>query len=256
MRAALRASVFAGALAGLLFLGTVGPARAAEPPVIGVHLAELAEVTLTDALPAVDELVRALGRRTGRRVVLDDPTWACESRARCADELRARTAATDVVLVDIFGGPTKLHVIVERATALGAPRRDDAYLPRDRALWSAEVDALAARLFPEPRLALDEPRAPDLGGAAPTPTVTEAPRLRTVLALVAFGTAAVAGGAGVALAASNADARSQLRERVLTGSDYEALSSRAETHGLGADVLLGVAIVAAVSGVLALALFD
>ncbi|MCK6548530.1 hypothetical protein L6R52_21970 [Myxococcota bacterium] len=237
----------------ILSLGTGSLARAEAPAAIAIHVAELGELSLGDARPIVDALSASVERVTGRTVVVDDPTWSCESRATCAAEVAARTSATDVLLVDVFEGPTKRHVIAERTAIGGATSRADAYVARTH-VDGRELDALAARLFPEPRVStVDGGRGELTRDALGSDT---GPSTRTVAGLVVLGIGVASGGASALFAASNADARSELRTRVLAASEHDALSSRAEAHGLAAGVLVGVAIASATTALVLLVTAD
>lgn len=238
----------------VLSLGTGAVARAESPGalrtqgVIAVHVAELGELSLTDVRPIVEALQATVERVTGRAVVFDDPTWGCESRARCAADVAARTSATDVLVVDVFEGPTKRHVIVERTAIGGATSRADAYVARTRAP-ADELEALVVHLFPEPRVVAAGAERPENSEradvAALSARVEAGPRARTIVALVALGVGGVSGGGSALFAVSSARAQSELRARVLAASEYETLTSRAEAHGLAAAVLAGVAIASA-----------
>jgi hypothetical protein len=117
---------------------TTTTAGTAEGP-IALHISELGDFALKDAVELATTLARAIETRTARATSTDDPAWTCELAERCASEVRARTGARDIVLIRIFAGPTRIHVLAERDSA---PDRDTA---RDAALDTARETSRTAR---------------------------------------------------------------------------------------------------------------
>lgn len=219
---------------------------------VGVHIEELGEISLRRALVAVEAFERAIEKRTGRPIRLDDPTWGCEGSDRCIGEIRARTGGEDLVLVRVLAGPSKIHLLLARFGPKEAPgpRVAEAHLSPDKdAGWDPALDAAARSLFPEPALSAIAAELPSPETRAPLPPARSQLTLRSTLPWAAIGAGLIAGGVGAAFALSNRNARAQIRSSALPASEYEALSDRARAHGLWADVLLGTSALGLIAGV-------
>lgn len=220
----------------------------------GIHLEEVGELPLEDAVSVVSALARALEGHRGEPAVIDDPSWSqCEARDRCVQDLRGRTQAEELVFVRVFGGPSLIHVILERVSLEARENRTfeldlERVGTREPGRWTGPLARAVGALFPEAgppkrsrELSLAEP------GPAPEPR--ERSLLRAALPWIALGAGAACGGAGVYFGTSSADAKEELESGIFLGGEYDALSSRLEGHGLAANVLFGAAAGLVVTGV-------
>jgi hypothetical protein len=189
-------------------------------------------------------LVRGIERATEKEVVLDD-TSTCSTEPECVEEISARFATSEIVLVRLVGAVRTGRAVV----SLGAPsqgmlRRVDLEYPLDRANdWPAIFGGLAAILFPT---SLRAPKPVELATAAPV--VEEEASVGPILAWTAIGT-----GAALAIAATGTRIHSDsVRSDVdaLTASDpmRPALMSESNAHGLASNLLFGAAAVAIATG--------
>lgn len=230
--------------AGLAGLAAILAAQVVPGPgaPIAVHLAELGELSVRDGLQLAERLGHAIEARTGRRTITDDPTWRCEEKERCAAEVRARTGASTVLLTRAFGGPTRIRVVILRVDEDVADGTADVLLPLEPGAWAAPLTDAAAVLFPEPR----GPPSAELAPIGPPPAAADA--APDLVPWLVIGTGVLMATAAGILAASNADAREELRGSPLPASRHQELADRAELHGITANVLFVASALAAGAG--------
>jgi hypothetical protein len=223
---------------GLLFAGAG----------VGLHLDQYGGLQLEDATEVVDAIARAIEHETGTKPVLDDPLApACTSDDRCLAAIRDRTKADDVVFVVVFGAPTKLRLIAERAASArsGGEKKIELDVPRDRSAWTSPLERVAHQLFPEgktlpaqPPIALEATPKPS-GGLRTTP-------------IIAFAGGGVALATGIAFGIVSHNARTEIETTELSDSDYDSTLHRMRATGLVADILFGVAAACVIAGVVLL----
>ncbi|MBK6683772.1 MAG: hypothetical protein IPG45_04810 [Deltaproteobacteria bacterium] len=211
---------------------------------VGLHLEQVAELSLEDATAVAIQLGQALEPRVGGPANLDDPLWPeCGRGDRCADEVRQRTGAAELVYLRVLGGPTKIRVIAERLQP-GQPHPPiTRTLPRDQPSWAQELAELATALYPEVLPA--PPPEPALVALPPAP----APAANRWVPLVPIGVGVALAGVGVGFGLSSRSARDTLETTSLSDEEYQQGLSTMQTHGLVANLLLGTAVVAVAAGV-------
>lgn len=216
---------------------------AAVAIVVALHVEELGELSLLEAMPVIAAVEKELDALAGIEAVLDDPSFGCESAERCAEEVRARSGAAEVVMLRAVAGPTRMQLRLRRLRDGAPPREAEGLIERTPAREA--LAALVRTLYPEaaalPRIA--EEISPPLRLAEPARTDTGPPILAG--GLIALG---LAGGVvGVVFAQQNADARRTVRENVLIDTEYRAARDRARSRGIAADVLIpaGASVLAA-----------
>lgn len=212
----------------------------AASPAAVVHVEETADVALDEALFVARELARAIERRTGRSVPVDEtPPGSCAAVKPCLTAMRARAATDEVIVLRLLAGARNIRLVAERWDAADREHVFRGTLPKDRAGWAPVIAELAAELYPQ----VSAPAAVAVA-AAPRP----APEKRVGLApWLLFGGSAVALGAGVGFGLSSSGARDDLSSFAFGGEEHDRLRSRASTHAIAADVLF----VAAAAGVAA-----
>ena len=212
---------------------------------VGLHLEDVAGLSIEDAMALAERLGEALAPRAGGRYVLDDPLWPeCSGPGRCISEVQLRTKADEVVYVRLYAGPTRIRLIAERVTGpKRLPVEDD--LPRQGSPADARWDRMAVRLFPEPLSSsapslgpqlVPAPASPDGRAFGPWPYVTAGTGVVAV---------AVAGAFGV----SSRSARSRIESEPLSNAAFERELSRMTDHGNVANVLFAVGGTLMVTGV-------
>ena len=203
---------------------------------VGIGLAHRAEMPLDEAMVVVDEVRRAVERRTGP-APLDDPSWAtCEQADRCAPQVRARLGVDEVLLVSVYRGIRTIRVVLDRSGPTGqATRQVD--LTGDRTAWRAPIEAVVSAWYGPPRA------APKAVVIAPAPSPAPAPR---VWPWIGLGAGVVAGAGAVAFGASSRSAGETAESRVHTGAELDALAGRQRDHGVAA-IALGVTAAAAIT---------
>jgi hypothetical protein len=207
---------------------------------VGVHLEEIGELPLEEGSELARELGRAVERRTGEHFVLDDPLWPpCQSADRCLAAIRDRTRANDLVLVKVYGAPTKIRLIAERLE-LGAisGQRVELNVPRAREQWTPTLDEAALALFPKAPIAK---REDDAARAATAPPPQEEERWPLWVPYAVLGTGALALAAGAAFGLSSSSARDRAETVELSDEEYARTIDRMRAHGLAANILFGTA---------------
>ena len=204
---------------------------------VGVHVAHSAGVSESDAASVAETLARAVEERTGRRAVLDEEALSCTREDRCLVEIAERTGAREIVLLEIYAGPTKIRFIIERIAPPGTTpsARTELNLLRAARPWSDELGRAAATLFPEGR---GMPAELDLS------LERNPPELRSELRLVpwfALGAATVASGIAIGLGVSARNARSDAAGEILMDAELERLVARSDRLETGTGVCLGIA---------------
>lgn len=185
--------------------------------VIALRLELSKEVTPEVGADLRTELIRAIESRASERVVDDDVVWAPRCDSRCADEVRARTGASDVVIVRALAALTILRVNARR-TALGAPEREAKVEIAFNASLQAVAETVTRALFPAPPSRASElAEGPDPWRPEPGPLV-----------LAAGGAAVLV--AGIALGVSSSSARTAAEKTGISNGQYETLADESVLH--------------------------
>lgn len=205
---------------------------------VGLSVQQVDEVPLAEAMQLSSEIAAAIEARTGREVVIDDPTWAssCTDRDACAAEVRGRTGAQSVVLLRVFGALTLLRVAADRAEG-NALDRIEVDLPREGKDRSEPLKALAEKLFPNAKP--PPPRAADLA-ADPAPPLADTEKKGSILPWVIVGAGAAAGLGGIGFGLSSRAARNDSQSPTIDDPTFDTLADRAVSHGTAANILFGV----------------
>ena len=207
---------------------------------IGLSVDEVQGVERDEAAKIVTALENALVKVAGRRVVPDSALWRdCEKSERCLDDIRARTNATDIVVVAMFKGVTKIRVEVRRFPPNdGRPAEATANLKIGEAPEDAMLE-VAKAILPNA-----QPHSGTVTAPAPPPATSSA---LVWPAWVTGGIAVASAGGAVAFGVSADHAASALRGRVTVIDEFARLRSRADTHGDISNALLITSIVAVVT---------
>lgn len=218
-----------GAAVGLLLVGAG----------VGLHLEQVAELTLEDASALAFQLGQALEPRVGGAPVIDDPLWPeCARPDRCVDEVRLRTRAQELVYLRVLGGPTKIRLIAERLEPGRSHPPITRNLTRERVTWAPELAALALALYP---VALA--RAPD-ESAVWTPPPPPPPAETNLVPLIPLGVGVAAAAVGVGFGLSSRALRQDLENGAIPDAEYDREVEHMRAHGLVANLLFGTAAVA------------
>lgn len=121
---------------------------------VAVHVADAQDVSKSEIAKITAALGRAIEKRTGRAVAADTRHASpCTTLPECLAGIRTRTEASDIVLLRIFGVPTRVRVIAELWGDDQAPGpRAHTDLSRAAKSWAALFDHVAADLFPQLRV--------------------------------------------------------------------------------------------------------
>src|SRR5205085_2854821 len=120
---------------------------AAVAIVIALHIEELADLSLDEARPVIESVERSL-RAVGFDAVLDDPSFGCETKDRCAEEVRARASAAEVLFMRATSGPTRIQLRLDRIR--GAEHAAlEVLLDRTPGQWDRELASAIRQLYPE-----------------------------------------------------------------------------------------------------------
>jgi hypothetical protein len=222
----------------------------------GIHIEELSHVKDEEA-GSIAAKVKALAERaSGSKLLVDDLVWSeCPRADHCLEDIRARMRCDSILLLKLQGGATRIRVLAE----LHAEPRDVLRIildvPRDAPEMEAALAPLVAELFPSrapaPPRAVEAPAGiPPPRRIATAPEARSSPRSPALWPYLAFGASAVAAVYGVVLGLGSRDARSRLEHEALTRGEIAELDGRAHARMLGADALLGAAIVGIAGGVI------
>src|SRR5262245_48829732 len=121
--------------------------------IVALHVEELSELSLGEALPVIVAFRGKLDAFEGLETALDDPSFGCGSKDGCAQEVRARTGAGEVVMIRLIAGPKRVQMRVRRAVG---GQSAEALLDPHPGRWDSTLFALAQALFPDARPRLGE----------------------------------------------------------------------------------------------------
>jgi hypothetical protein len=224
---------------GLLFATTT----------VAVHVDELKGVSLDTSLSLTAAIARAIEREAHFVVRVEDPDWpACSGEKGCAESIRMRLQADQVLGLRVLGGATLMRVVATLA-GMRVPSTAKVDIPKDPSAWEPVIHELVSTLFGT--LYTPEPPRIALPVTAPEPSARSISPVPCVL----IGAGAISLGVGIGFAWSGAKARARLRQEFLTDDAYEDLRARGESRTLTGEVLIGVAISSALAG-LAYVLID
>lgn len=220
---------------------------AAVAMVIALHVEELGELSLLEAMPVIAAVEKELDALAGIDAVLDDPSFGCESAERCAEEVRARSGAAEVVMLRAVAGPTRMQLRLRRLRDGVASTEVEQLIERSPAREG--IAALVRRLYPE-AAALPGIAASPLQPPLPAVESSDPPYLAGGLIIAGI----AGGGLGLMFAHQNDGALRTVRQNVLTDAEYRVERDRARSRGIAADVLIpaGASLVAAGLVVLAI----
>jgi hypothetical protein len=159
----------------------------------------------------------SLERESGAQVEVT-PNFHCESGDRCIEEIRTRARAEEVVMLKMFAGPTRIRILAER---VGAGTRtsisSEAELKQDQEAWSAALEGVAKKLFPE--------GAGTMSAVAITPQDNGSTR-RDLKPLISAATSAVLLGVGGVFIARRSSDQNELSPGVVPPATFWSNHSR------------------------------
>jgi hypothetical protein len=224
---------------------------AAAPDRVGIRMEDAQGLLPEEA----QRLARAFGRSvelvTGAVAVIDDRTWEadCARADRCAQEVLARTGASEVVFLKAFGTATRVRVIADRAG--GEVHSVQADLGKEPDSWGGSLHGCAEILFP----GAVHPTMVEPGAAPPsaTPPATTAIGSRASEPVPIWTWSMLgAGGAAVVAAAVLRVNANGLRDKIANMPlDPPTLASdenSVRTQGTASNVLFGTAAALIVGG--------
>lgn len=217
---------------GLLIAGSVVALHLEEAEGVTAVETDLLVSTLADTLSAGHQVIDS------RKIALTCPTVQ-----RCGIEIAARTGATQVIYLRIFGIPAKIRVIAESAgSSRGSVTID---LQRDQRSWRTALQKIAGELAPAPAPAIVAKKSPP---ALVTPVAPEELRERSVGPYVTIGASAALGIAAMFVGLEN---RAAVREGEMSSDSMRVAELRevVSDTGLAANLLIGAAITSAVGGI-------
>lgn len=209
---------------------------------VGVALTDARALSDDEVEAVVTGIVAALDARTGRAERV--PSRACEGRSPCVDAVRVR--------LRLIGVPTRVRVIATLDD--GEPITVDV----DRApdTWPEAWADLAASLFPAPPPVVAPPPPPIAPPPVAPPPVAPPPPIAdpvvespSLAPWIAAGASAAALAVGVGFGLSSRGARTTAANEPATPRELADLESRAQTHGVVANVSFGAAVLAGVAAV-------
>ena len=201
-------------------------------PRVAIRVRDVQGLGADGAAALADELADALRTATGRTVSVDSPHWPCEG-PQCPYEIRVRTGAGEIVMVDALAAGSRLRLLMERI--LGddtSDRRIQIDLARSDQDVKRSLAQLIELLFPRASLP-----PPMVVATAAAMTGDRSPLVPAVL--LGAGTAALV--AGVVLRLTSHAARDEA-ETLVAGPEFESARDRATTHlTLSSVVWIGAA---------------
>ena len=219
---------------------------------VGIHLQQVEAVEPANVTAILDGIARALESRVGARPRIDGlapggaqsvgglgASTCVPSDKACVEQMRARLGADEIIVVRVFGGLTKVLIVLQRIFADGGTfeTRVSANLGKD---WSPVWHTAVAELYPiqvrpQAQSAFDP-------SAAVEPAATTWPGW----AFLGLATATLAGGVGLGLSSRSASDR--LTSERLFDPLRADLDERASVHGIAATTLFVTSVVSAVVG--------
>lgn len=206
---------------------------------VAVHLEEVEGVSAEDAQSIAESFAEAIETRTASTAAVDETLWACDAEDRCADAIRSRTGATDLVFLRIFGGPASVRLSAEVLRA--SPGKAGLNIERGLAVTPVILAPLAAALF-----AAGAPKIVDQKNDLVPPIE---PHPRSITPWILLGGGGIAAGVGTAFVLSARDAQNEIETRDHPNAQTEELASRQRTHGIAAASLLVTGACAAATAV-------
>ena len=207
----------------------------AAATVVGVRLERSVDVPPERAREIVAAIADAIDARDDLRAVIDDPVWACEDDASCAEEVRTRTGSEVVVLLELFGAITEMRIAAHVQGGGAETDRAELDVPIDR--WRPSIGGLVDRLFPR-----DPPPAP-----APTPVAETEIKVAPIV-LFSLGAGCLAAGVGLGIESRSARHASQVPN--LDPMEFDRLADRTVEFAIAANVTYALAGAAALVGLL------
>jgi hypothetical protein len=206
---------------------------------IELRLGAYTRVSLTTASTVALEVGRSVERRTGVRVRFGDPvSSACRERSDCRGEREAADPSSVLLIVHVHRGLNTIRAVVvaKRPGASGATESAD--LSGGPSAWTAVLDGMAARLFPErPRDKTDDKTDRLL---APAPPPATSGWLKPWMLAAAAG--ATAGAIGIPFGLENRKNRDALMSVPADQAEIDRLNRLQQTQGLIADALFVAAL--------------
>jgi hypothetical protein len=229
-----------------MFTAVGAPALLLLGATVGLHLERNVEFPLESALSLANAFGSAIEARSKKPPSLDDPVWSsCPERQRCLAEIAARTKSDDIVLMRMFGGPTRIKLIAERVRAnegrMDPVGKVDLVLERDATDWPEKLKNAALRLFPEG--APSEARVHTIPARLLAPDTPPGPP--RVYSWISAGGTAVLGGLALGFGLVAAQAKHQLDTQIVLEPEAGSVDSRRATFGVVSNVLIGATCAAA-----------
>ncbi len=204
---------------------------------IAVHVEETEDLRRESARRLAAAVQDAIHARTGLEVRLageGTPLCTSEDEPRCVAGVRDATGAEAVVLLKLFGGPTKIRLVAERfdgSSPLPARRVELSLRLSDP--WSVGAEEAAAALYPE----VDPRRGPDHAAEA---------SVRTIVPWSVVGAGALAAIAGGLVYATSAHEDDRLDAARMPGMFDVGVTNTVDRSSAGLVVAaVGVAVVVA-----------
>jgi hypothetical protein len=224
---------------GLLIFGAASSGVAVLLEPLGELAPELSEQLVSD-------LSKAIEKRSGSRVVIDEASGPCLDPNGCIAAVRSRTAAEEVLWLRLFAGPLSIRIAAER-TAAGestATARIEADLPKSRASWQVPLVEMVGKIVPPARSVMFADNAPVIRSGEPIHRRTLTPWL-----VMLGGAAAI--GLGAVLATASSHAAEQL-PKTIDPASFRDLRSQSGTEGDLSSLFYGLGAAGAAAGLVIL----
>ena len=237
---------------------------------VALSVEQVRGVSDPDVEVFLSQLATSVADKAGRQTLRDRGGDECTSDDRCADQIRGRSGADEVLFVRLIGVPSRIRIVAERVSpAGGVPRRATIDLTRNQSSWASSLDGLALNLFPDPpadardkredlgyRLAVaSQAQAAEPPAAPPAPTAAAAPpeavRVEaqveaeaeggSVWPWVLIGSSVAVTGVGVYFGVKSQQARDDGTTQALPGDQVDDYNDRIKANGLAANILWGTA---------------
>ncbi|MCC7385129.1 MAG: hypothetical protein IT384_25000 [Deltaproteobacteria bacterium] len=209
---------------------------------VAIHVTE-SDIPLERMARILDALVTEL-RASGREPVVDSDAAPCAPPIPCAEGIRARTGALDVVLLRLIDGPRRTRVLATRVHT-GGVAQTWVEVPADGGDLAALGEIVSGVFLSEPaRASRGSPgTTPQTGALAP-------PSRPSLLPAIAAAVALAASGAAMYFALDRRHAFASVGQGIVPEARWAELDRRATLGSVGAVASLVVAVAAATTALL------